>query len=125
MLFWSPDSINLESINHRNIFSETALELAIRSGNNDIAKALIDKGADVNMLYVREPNGENSTIGYYAVSHMAALDKNEEMLNYLELAGAENILDSNGKSASELLEETIFLDFENDKHQDDQFELGQ
>lgn len=120
-----PDSINLESINHRNIFSETALELAIRSGNNDIAKALIDKGADVNMLYVREPNGENSTIGYYAVSHMAALDKNEEMLNYLELAGAENILDSNGKSASELLEETIFLDFENDKHQDDQFELGQ
>lgn len=108
-----PENINLASINHRNIFSETALELAIRAGNNDIAKALIDNGADINMLYVREASGEDSTVGYYTVSHMAALDKNEELLSYLESAGADpNIADSDGETAREVLEATIYQDFE-------------
>ena len=108
-----PENINLASINHRNIFSETALELAIRAGNNDIAKSLIDNGADINMLYVREATGDNLTVGYYTVSHMAALDKNEELLSYLESAGADpNIADSDGKTAIELLEATIYQHFE-------------
>lgn len=104
---------NPATINYRNNYSETALELVVRQENNEAAKILIDKGADVNLLYLRDSFDGNICSGYYTISHIAALDKNEELLSYLESAGADpNIPDSDGKTAREVLEATIYQDFE-------------
>lgn len=102
---------NQDQINHRNIYSETALELAIREGNNNVVQLLIDNGADLNMLYAREEvTAEGFKPGYYTASHMAALEQNEEILTCLENAGADiSVKDSNDVTARELLEAIIYM----------------
>lgn len=66
------------NINVRNQERDTALIVAIKSGNNEMAKYLIDKGANLDL---QNQFGDSALI-------LAARTENDEMVKYLINAGA-------------------------------------
>lgn len=115
------NEVKPETINNRNNYSETALEILVRQENTEAAKLLIDKGANVDLLYLRDDVNGNDKNGFYTISHIAALDKNSELLDYLETAGADQSMkDNEGNTAKDVLEATIYhgLEKDNDKPND-------
>ena len=118
------NEVKPETINNRNNYSETALEILVRQENTEAAKLLIDKGANVDLLYLRDDVNGNDKNGFYTISHIAALDKNSELLDYLETAGADQSMkDSEGNTAKDILEATIYHNLEKKPSNDMEYDL--